>query len=126
LRNPSPKGKGLRKPFVQAFLDKTTEYLAEGYRHEFRDFGIFEVVERKQKIERNPKKPEEKIVIPPRLVAKWTPGKKMRELRLGRKSDGNGKPAITLTDHFIFPIVFFLFGRHGHKAPPFSHEVKSF
>ena len=64
---------------IQAFLDKTTEYLAEGYRLEFRDFGIFEVVERKQKIGRNPKKPEEKIVIPPRLVAKWTPGKKMRE-----------------------------------------------
>lgn len=64
---------------IQAFLDKTTDYLAEGYRLEFRDFGIFEVVERKQKIGRNPKKPEEKIVIPPRRVAKWTPGKKMRQ-----------------------------------------------
>ena len=64
---------------IQAFLDKATEYLAEGYRLEFRDFGIFEVVERKQKIGRNPKKPDETIVIPPRRVAKWTPGKKMRE-----------------------------------------------
>jgi integration host factor subunit beta len=64
---------------IQAFLDKATEYLAEGYRLEFRDFGIFEVVERKEKIGRNPKKPEEKIIIPPRRVAKWTPGKKMRE-----------------------------------------------
>lgn len=64
---------------IQAFLDKATEYLAEGYRLEFRDFGIFEVVERKEKIGRNPKKPEEQIIIPPRRVAKWTPGKKMRE-----------------------------------------------
>jgi integration host factor subunit beta len=32
---------------IQAFLDKATEYLAEGYRLEFRDFGIFEVVKRK-------------------------------------------------------------------------------
>ena len=44
---------------IQAFLDKATDYLAEGYRLEFRDFGIFEVVERKQKIGRNPKKPDE-------------------------------------------------------------------
>ena len=64
---------------IQAFLDKATEYLAEGYRLEFRDFGIFEVVERKEKIGRNPKKPDEQIIIPPRRVAKWTPGKKMRE-----------------------------------------------
>lgn len=64
---------------IQAFLDKATDYLAEGYRLEFRDFGVFEVVERKQKIGRNPKKPEEEIIIPPRRVAKWFPGKKMRE-----------------------------------------------
>lgn len=61
---------------IQAFLDKATDYLAEGYRLEFRDFGVFEVVERKQKIGRNPKKPEEEIIIPPRRVAKWFPGKK--------------------------------------------------
>jgi integration host factor subunit beta len=64
---------------IQAFLDKSTECLAEGYRLEFRDFGIFEVVERKQKIGRNPKKPDEAIIIPARRVAKWFPGKKMRQ-----------------------------------------------
>ena len=64
---------------IQAFLDKATDYLAEGYRLEFRDFGVFEVIERKQKIGRNPKKPEEEIIIPPRRVAKWFPGKKMRQ-----------------------------------------------
>lgn len=64
---------------IQAFLDKATDYLAEGYRLEFRDFGVFEVIERKQKIGRNPKKPEEEIIIPSRRVAKWFPGKKMRQ-----------------------------------------------
>ncbi len=33
----------------------------------------------KQKIGRNPKKPDEAIIIPQRRVAKWTPGKKMRQ-----------------------------------------------
>lgn len=65
---------------IQAFLDKATDYLAKGYRLEFRDFGVFEVVERKQKIGRNPKKPDEAIIIHPRRVAKWTPGKKIRQL----------------------------------------------
>lgn len=62
---------------IQAFLHKATDYLAEGYRLEFRDFGVFEVVERKQKIGRNPRKPKEEIIIHPRRVAKWFSGKKM-------------------------------------------------
>jgi integration host factor subunit beta len=65
---------------IQAFLDKMTERLKEGDRLEFRDFGVFEVVERKQKIGRNPKKAEEPIVIPARNAVKFTPGKKMRKL----------------------------------------------
>lgn len=65
---------------IQAFLDKMTDYLAEGHRLEFRDFGVFEIVERKQKIGRNPKKADQPIIIPPRKVVKYTPGKKMRTL----------------------------------------------
>jgi integration host factor subunit beta len=65
---------------IQAFLDKMTERLKEGDRLEFRDFGVFEVVERKQKIGRNPKKADEPIVIPARNAVKFTPGKKMRKL----------------------------------------------
>lgn len=65
---------------IQAFLDKMTECLSDGSRLEFRDFGVFEVVERKQKIGRNPKKAAEPIVIPARLAVKFTPGKKMRKL----------------------------------------------
>jgi integration host factor subunit beta len=69
---------------IQAFLDKMTECLAEGERVEFRDFGVFEVVKRKQKIGRNPKKAAEPIVIPARKAVKFTPGKKMRK-RIDKK-----------------------------------------
>jgi len=65
---------------IQSFLDVMTDYLAKGDRLEFRDFGVFEIVERKQKIGRNPKNAAVPIVIPARLAVKFTPGKKMRKL----------------------------------------------
>lgn len=65
---------------IQAFLDRMTEALSQGERLEFRDFGVFEVVERKQKIGRNPKNAAVPIVIPARNAVKFTPGKKMRKL----------------------------------------------
>lgn len=64
---------------VQSFLDEITEVLAHGGRLEFRDFGVFEVVKRKQKVGRNPKKADVPIVIPARLDVKFTSGKKMKE-----------------------------------------------
>lgn len=63
---------------IQAFLDKMRECLSEGHRLEFRDFGVFEVVNRKQKVGRNPKNAGVPIVIPARSAVKFTPGKKMR------------------------------------------------
>jgi len=65
---------------IQSFLDAMTEYLSKGDRLEFRDFGVFEIVERKQKIGRNPKNAAVPIVIPARLAVKFTPGKKMKKL----------------------------------------------
>ncbi len=65
---------------IQAFLDKMVEHLSEGHRLEFRDFGVFEIVERKQKIGRNPKRAAEPIIIPARKAVKYTPGKKIRQL----------------------------------------------
>lgn len=65
---------------IQSFLDQMTETLAEGFRLEFRDFGVFEVVRRKQKIGRNPKNAAVPIVIPARFAVKFTPGKKMRKV----------------------------------------------
>ncbi len=65
---------------VQAFLDAMTDCLSDGDRLEFRDFGVFEVVERKQKIGRNPKNASVPIVIPARSAVKFTPGKKMKQV----------------------------------------------
>ncbi|MFA6915908.1 MAG: HU family DNA-binding protein [Parachlamydiales bacterium] len=65
---------------IQSFLDKMTDCLANGERLEFRDFGVFEIVERKQKIGRNPKNAGVPIVIPARNAVKFTPGKKMRKV----------------------------------------------
>ncbi len=65
---------------IQSFLDVMTDHLASGDRLEFRDFGIFEIVERKQKIGRNPKNASVPIVIPARPAVKFTAGKKMRKM----------------------------------------------
>lgn len=65
---------------IQSFLDQMTECLSNGERLEFRDFGVFEVVERKPKIGRNPKDASVPIVIPARSAVKFTPGKKMKKL----------------------------------------------
>lgn len=65
---------------IQSFLDKMIESLSDGERLEFRDFGVFEVVSRKQKVGRNPKNATVPIVIPARAAVKFTPGKKMRKL----------------------------------------------
>ena len=64
---------------IQAFLDDMCSVLAIGDRLEFRDFGVFEVVERKQKIGRNPKNAQVPIIIPARKAVKFTPGKKMKK-----------------------------------------------
>ena len=63
---------------VQDLLNFVTENLSEGNRFEFRDFGIFEVVRTKQKIGRNPKKPDSPIVIPERNTVKFRAGKKFK------------------------------------------------
>lgn len=65
---------------IQSFLDRMTDYLVKGDRLEFRDFGVFEIVERKQKIGRNPKNAGVPIVIPARAAVKFTPGKKMKKM----------------------------------------------
>jgi nucleoid DNA-binding protein len=56
------------KKVVQSLLEEITESLSKGDRLEFRDFGIFEIVQRKQ------------IIIPSRKAVKFTAGKKMKKL----------------------------------------------
>ncbi len=72
---------------IQAFLDTMTDCLSQGDRLEFRDFGVFEVVQRKQKIGRNPKNASVPIVIPARQAVKFTPGKRMKRVIEGENSE---------------------------------------
>jgi len=68
---------------VQKLLDYVTENLAEGNRFEFRNFGVFEIVRREQKIGRNPKNPTQPIIIPARDAVKFTSGNKLTGLVRG-------------------------------------------
>ena len=70
---------------VEETLDQIRTNLGEGKRFEFRNFGVLEVVKRKQKIGRNPRAPEQTVVIPPRNTVKFTPGKKLKELLMQAK-----------------------------------------
>ena len=65
---------------IQKTLDYITESLAKGQNVELRNFGVFEVRERKPRIGRNPNKPEQVVEIPTRKVVKFKPGKIMKEV----------------------------------------------
>ncbi len=64
---------------IQKTLDTVTATLAGGDEVVLRNFGSFQVRETKQKIGRNPNKPGTDVVIPPRAIVKFKPGKEMKE-----------------------------------------------
>lgn len=64
---------------VQGLLDRVTESLAEGKTIELRNFGVFEVRLTKSRVGRNPNKPENDVVIPPRATVKFKAGKIMKQ-----------------------------------------------
>ncbi len=74
---------GLIQQDVQAVIQKTLDYitesLARGENVEFRNFGVFEVCERKSRIGRNPNRPDQVVTIPTRKVVKFKPGKIMKQ-----------------------------------------------
>ena len=63
---------------VQGTLDMVLEALLAGNKVELRNFGVFEVVDRKGRIARNPKSRQE-VFIPERKVVAFKPGKVMEE-----------------------------------------------
>ncbi|GAB4163983.1 MAG: hypothetical protein Kow00107_10620 [Planctomycetota bacterium] len=62
---------------IQAFLDHIVDELAKGNRFEFREFGVFEVVYRKNRVALNPKTME-KVKVPAKAVVHFKPGKQMK------------------------------------------------
>jgi nucleoid DNA-binding protein len=69
---------------VQKTLDGIIDALEAGKHVEFREFGVFEVTERKARVGRNPNKPEDIVQIPVRKVVKFKPGKRMRQMLSGK------------------------------------------
>jgi integration host factor subunit beta len=68
------------KTTVEHVIGGISSALSEGKKVEFRGFGVLEVVQRKQKIGRNPKDPSGgTFTIPPRAVVKFRAGKELDE-----------------------------------------------
>ena len=78
---------GLIQEDVKAVLQKSLDYIVDALEKnetvEFRNFGVFEVRERKERIGRNPNKPEYDVTIPARRVVKFKPGKVMKTRIMG-------------------------------------------
>jgi nucleoid DNA-binding protein len=64
---------------LQKSLDYIVEALAKGDNVEFRNFGVFALKTRKARIGRNPKKPQNTVMIPERKVVKFKPGRIMKK-----------------------------------------------
>lgn len=69
---------------IQKALDGIIDALDAGKHVEFREFGVFEIAERKARIGRNPNKPQDVVHIPVRKVVKFKPGKRMRQMLAGK------------------------------------------
>jgi integration host factor subunit beta len=79
------------KKTIQSFLDQVILELGKGNRLEFRDFGVFEIRERKARTAQNPKTLEP-VEVPSKRVVKFKVGRLMqRSLEdEAAMSDGRG------------------------------------
>ena len=64
---------------VQKTLDHVINELGAGRGVELRNFGVFTLKKRKERIGRNPNESANTVQIPERTVVKFKPGKIMRE-----------------------------------------------
>ena len=75
---------------VQGFLDEIINELGRGNRLEFRDFGVFDVRERAERIAQNPKTLE-RVVVPAKRTARFRVGRLMKQC----VDTGAGVPAMS-------------------------------
>ena len=75
------------KKVVQSFLDNIIVELGKGNRLEFRDFGVFEVKQRRARKAQNPKTLEE-VWVPPKRTVKFKVGRLMKQT-LSQPEDGS-------------------------------------
>lgn len=79
ISNKTNMGQAQVLEVLESFLSTVTSELADGNAVVIRNFGSFQVREMKGKIGRNPKNPGLDMVIPPRAVVKFKPGKELKE-----------------------------------------------
>lgn len=92
---------GLIQQDVYTVIQKTLDHIVDGLNRgetiEFRNFGVFEVRTRKQRVGRNPNKPVQTVTIPERKVVKFKPGKIMKQLitasAVNASREATGQPA---------------------------------
>ena len=63
---------------VQKTLDYIADELAAGNNIELRNFGVFECKALKSRKERNPRKPQDEVLIPEHVVVKFRAGKELK------------------------------------------------
>lgn len=73
------------KEAIQVLFDEIIDELIKGNRLEFRNFGVFEVVERKPRTGRNPRTGE-RVAVPAKKVVNFRMGKQMKE-RISEEPD---------------------------------------
>jgi integration host factor subunit beta len=83
------------KEIVQTFLNSIIVELGQGNRLEFRDFGVFEVKQRRARMAQNPKTLEP-VEVPPKRTVKFKVGRLMK-LTLSQDGEG-GQIGIDLED----------------------------
>ena len=65
---------------VEGFIKHIKAEMQAGNRIEIRDFGVFEIKERKSRIGRNPKRPQDVVTIPARKVVHFKVGREFKKL----------------------------------------------
>mmetsp|Transcript_19436 Transcript_19436/g.9036 ORF Transcript_19436/g.9036 Transcript_19436/m.9036 type:complete len:103 (-) Transcript_19436:134-442(-) len=67
------------RPFIQKTLDCIADAVADGETIKIRDFGIFKIKVRQERKGRNPKKPEDEVIILKRAVVDFRAGKALKD-----------------------------------------------
>ncbi len=83
------------KKTVQCFLNRVIDELSRGNRLEFRDFGVFEIRHRAERMAQNPKTLE-RVPVPAKKTVKFKVGRLMKlalEINGDDAGSGNGAAA---------------------------------
>ena len=80
------------KEIIQAFLDQIIDELAHGNRLEFREFGVFDIVQKKPRVARNPRTGET-VHVPAKRMVHFKVGRLMKKRVMDGPSEDEELPA---------------------------------